>query len=122
MAKTFKAAVVGMGGIGNTHATCIVNDPLAELIAVCDMRKERADAAAEKFGVPAFYSLKEMLNAKLLVTVGDFENDVSMLQAGDISYAVENALPNVKAVAMRQTVHYEQHAIAAIVADLEREL
>ena len=66
--------------------------------------------------------LKQMLGAKLLVTVGDYENDISMLQAGDISYAVENALPNVKAAAKRQTVHYEQHAIAAIVADLEKEL
>ena len=66
--------------------------------------------------------LKRMLNAKLLVTVGDFENDISMLKAGDISYAVENALPHVKAVAKRQTVHYEQSAIAAIVAELEREI
>ena len=66
--------------------------------------------------------LKQMLGAKLLVTVGDYENDISMLQAGDISYAVENALPNVKAAAKRQTVHYEQHAIAAIVAELEKEL
>ena len=66
--------------------------------------------------------LKRMLNAKLLVTVGDFENDISMLEAGDISYAVENALPHVKAVAKRQTVHYEQSAIAAIVAELERDL
>jgi HAD superfamily hydrolase (TIGR01484 family) len=66
--------------------------------------------------------LKKMLNAKLLVTVGDFENDISMLQIGDISYAVENALPHVKAAAKRETVHYEQSAIAAIVAELEREL
>ena len=29
---------------------------------------------------------------------------------------------HVKAVAKRQTVHYEQSAIAAIVAELEREL
>ncbi len=66
--------------------------------------------------------LKEMLGAKLLVTVGDYENDITMLQMGDISYAVENALPHVKAAAKRQTVHYEQHAIAAIVAELEREI
>ncbi|MBE6703174.1 MAG: HAD-IIB family hydrolase [Ruminococcaceae bacterium] len=66
--------------------------------------------------------MKEMLGAKLLVTAGDYENDISMLQAGDISYAVENALPHVKAAAKRQTVHYEQSAIAAIVAELEKEL
>lgn len=66
--------------------------------------------------------LKQMLNAELLVTVGDYENDITMLQAGDISYAVENALPHVKAAAKRETVHYTQHAIAAIVEDLEKEL
>jgi len=58
-----KIGVVGMGGIGNTHADCYKKDELAELIAVCDIIKEKADAAAEKFGVEAFYSVKEMLAA-----------------------------------------------------------
>ena len=49
MEKIFKAAVVGMGGIGHTHANCIINDPLAELVAVCDLIPAKADAAAEKF-------------------------------------------------------------------------
>ena len=71
---------------------------------------------------PAALRLKKMLGARLLVTAGDFENDISMLEMGDISYAVENALPHVKTAAKRQTVHYEQSAIAAIVAELEREL
>ncbi|MBQ9097997.1 MAG: HAD-IIB family hydrolase [Clostridia bacterium] len=66
--------------------------------------------------------MKDMLGAKLLVAVGDFENDLSMIRDADIGYAVENAVPEVKAVADRHTVHYEQHAIAAIVAELEREL
>lgn len=79
MEKIFKAAVVGMGGIGNTHATCIQNDPLAQLIAVCDVIPAKADAAAEKFGVPAYYSLKEMLIAHpeievVHVTTSGFEN------------------------------------------------
>ena len=47
-------AVVGMGGIGNTHATCYKNDPLANLIAVCDIVKEKADAAADISGVQSF--------------------------------------------------------------------
>ena len=65
--------------------------------------------------------LKRMLGAELLVTVGDYENDITMLQMADISYAVENALPHVKAAAKRETVHYRDSAIAAIVAELERE-
>jgi predicted dehydrogenase len=60
---TLKVGIVGMGGIGNLHATCYKNDPLAELVAVCDIIKDKADKAAERFGVKAFYSLKDMLAA-----------------------------------------------------------
>ena len=56
-----KTAVIGMGGIGYTHARAYANDPLAELIAVCDINKEKADKAAEEFGVRAFYSVKAPL-------------------------------------------------------------
>ena len=42
-----KIGLVGMGGIGNTHANCYMNDELANLVAVCDWVKEKADAAAE---------------------------------------------------------------------------
>jgi predicted dehydrogenase len=54
-------AVVGMGGIGNTHADCYKANPLAKLVAVCDLVKDKADAAAKKHGVRAFYSPPEML-------------------------------------------------------------
>ena len=56
-------AVVGMGGIGYTHARCYKNNPLANLIAVCDIIKEKADKAAEEFGCRAFYDEEEMLKA-----------------------------------------------------------
>lgn len=57
-----KVGVVGMKGIGTSHAECHSQDELAELVAVCDVIKERADAAAEKFGVKAYYSLKDMVD------------------------------------------------------------
>ncbi|HHU78791.1 MAG: Gfo/Idh/MocA family protein [Caldicoprobacterales bacterium] len=56
-----KVGVVGVGNIGNIHADIYKNNPKTELVAVCDIIKERADAAAEKFGAKAFYSVKEML-------------------------------------------------------------
>ncbi len=56
-------AVVGMGGIGHTHARCYQANPLSTLVAVCDYNKEKADKAAAEFGVPAFYSEEEMLKA-----------------------------------------------------------
>jgi len=57
-----KVGVVGLRGIGLTHAQSYVDDPLAELAAVCDIVQSRADSAAEKHGVKAYYSLHEMLD------------------------------------------------------------
>jgi predicted dehydrogenase len=74
-----KIGLVGIGGIGNTHAAVYKADALAELKAVCDVKREIADAAAEKYSVPAFYSLKEMLSAMpeldvVDVTTSGYEN------------------------------------------------
>ena len=56
-----KVAVVGLGGIGNTHAKFYNENPNAELVAVCDIQKDRADNAAETHGAAAFYSVDELL-------------------------------------------------------------
>ncbi|MEM7133861.1 MAG: Gfo/Idh/MocA family oxidoreductase [Chloroflexota bacterium] len=56
-----KVAVIGLGGIGNTHAPIYQASDKAELVAVCDIIKEKADAAAEKYGVPAFYSVDDLI-------------------------------------------------------------
>ncbi len=73
-----KVGLVGMRGIGNTHARAHTADPLSELVAVCDIIEERADAAAETYGVPAYYSLRDMLRNEDLdvvdVTTGGYEN------------------------------------------------
>ncbi|HUW62251.1 MAG TPA: Gfo/Idh/MocA family oxidoreductase [Candidatus Bathyarchaeia archaeon] len=58
-----RVGVVGMGNIGNLHARCYQQDPLAEIVAVCDIIKEKADRAAGEYGCPAFYSVREMLDA-----------------------------------------------------------
>ena len=73
-----KVGVVGMRGIGNHHAECHSSDDLADLVAVCDVIGARADEAAEKFGVPAYYSVREMMADQELdivdVTTGGNEN------------------------------------------------
>ncbi len=62
-----KVAIVGMGNIGNVHARCYEANPLAQIVAVCDIVKERADKAAETYGVPAFYSVRSMLKAGIRI-------------------------------------------------------
>lgn len=54
-------AIVGLGGIGNNHGNCYKNNPKTRLVAVCDILKDRADAAAKKFECPAFYSVADLL-------------------------------------------------------------
>src|SRR5687767_7172507 len=64
-----KVAVVGMGGIGNTHAPNYVNNENSELVAVCDIIQERADKAAEKYKVKAYYSVDDLLKNEELDAV-----------------------------------------------------
>lgn len=65
-----RVGVVGMGGIGNRHAEIYKADPLSELVAVCDVVKDKADAAAQRFGVKAYYSVQDMLDNEDIDLVG----------------------------------------------------
>ena len=58
---TLNVAVVGLGNIGNLHAGVYQKNPATQIVAVCDILKDRADAAAARYGAPAFYSVKDML-------------------------------------------------------------
>ena len=64
--------------------------------------------------------IAKLTGAKLLVCVGDYENDISMIKEADIGYAVGNALDSVKEAADRVTVDVREDAIAAVIEDLER--
>lgn len=59
------------------------------------------------------------IDRKKTVAVGDYNNDISMIKAAGIGYAVGNAIPEVKSIADRVTVSNEEHAIAKIIEDLE---
>lgn len=56
-------AILGCGRISKRHSDLLGNGEIegARLSAVCDIQQDRADALAEKFGVPAFYSLDDLL-------------------------------------------------------------
>jgi predicted dehydrogenase len=64
---TLKVAIVGLGGIGNTHARVYKARDDVEIVAVCDIIPERADKAAEAYGCPAFYSIQEMLDSGIQI-------------------------------------------------------
>ena len=65
--------------------------------------------------------LKRRTGADLLVTVGDFENDIPMLKAADLSFAVANAEDEVKRSASRVTARTSgEGAVAEIIAAIEK--
>ena len=66
--------------------------------------------------------LKAALGAHTLICVGDYENDISMIEGADIGYAVGDGCDAVKAVADRITVPASEGTIRVIIADLEASL
>lgn len=72
-------------------------------------------------GVAVQY-MKEHLGIDIHTTVGvgDFENDITLLECSDIGYAVDNAIDSVKEIADRVTVSNQEHALAAVIKELER--
>jgi predicted dehydrogenase len=62
-----KVGIVGVGNIGSIHAGVYKENPKVEIVAVCDIIKEKADAAAAKFGGKAFYTVQEMLSSGIKI-------------------------------------------------------
>ena len=58
--KKLKVAVIGCGKISSMHLEAIGALDMAELMAVCDIREERAKEAAAKYGGKAYTDYKEM--------------------------------------------------------------
>jgi hydroxymethylpyrimidine pyrophosphatase-like HAD family hydrolase len=59
---------------------------------------------------------------KTVIACGDYENDLSMIEAADIGYAVGDAIELLKQAADRITVNCADHALAAIVRDIEADV
>lgn len=60
-----KFALVGCGRISKRHAELLGNGQIANarLVAVCDVKVERAAALGQQFGVPHFTDMHEMMRA-----------------------------------------------------------
>src|SRR3712207_6812509 len=51
----YRAAVIGVGGMGACHLSSLRAMPEVELVAACDLDEERLARRAEEFGVPGRY-------------------------------------------------------------------
>ena len=56
-----KVGIIGCGNIFTMHATSCDYLKTATLVAVCDVKKERADRASKKYGVKAYTDIETML-------------------------------------------------------------
>jgi predicted dehydrogenase len=59
--NTIKFAIIGCGNIAPFHAEAIKNIDSAELTAVCDLDKDRAEKLGEQYSVEAFSDFSVML-------------------------------------------------------------
>lgn len=85
-----RVGVIGLGPIGNRHARIYHEMVGAELEAVCDIDRGRADAASAALGVPAFYSVQEMLDGAELT--------LASVATGGVEYGSDHYEPTMQAL------------------------
>lgn len=88
--KRQRVGVIGLGPIGNLHADIYKEMAHAELVCVCDLLRERADAASQRLGVPAFYAVSTMLKS--------VDIDMVSVATGGIEYGSEHCEPTLEAM------------------------
>ena len=87
---SLKVAIIGMGPIGNTHARAYAGDSRVRIVGVCDRLKDRADAAAARYGVTAFYDAQAMLDA--------VKPDLVSIATGGYEYGSDHCEPTMQAL------------------------
>jgi len=85
-----RVCVIGLGPIGNRHADIYVENPLSELVGVCDIDETRANATAQHLGVTAFYNVQKMLE--------DRKPDVVSVATGGYEYSSDHYAPTMQAL------------------------
>lgn len=99
-----KAAVIGVGLIGEQHADSYAENPRAELVMVADLNPDRARTVGERHSVPSTTSLDDVANSDaqiVSVATPDFahyEPVMAMLEAGK-HVVVEKPLATITAEA-----------------------
>lgn len=85
-----RVAVIGLGPIGNIHLRHYQAHPQCILAGCCDIIRGRADEAAARFGIPAFYDAGEMLRA--------LQPDICGICTGGHEYGSDHYAPTMQAI------------------------
>ena len=104
--RKLKVGVIGCGRISVMHFVSIGSIDEVELVACCDIVKEKADAAAKEYGIKAYTSYEEMIACEELdavhlclphylhckVAIYAFEHGVHVLTEKPMDIDMESAL------------------------------
>ena len=85
-----KVCVIGMGKIGNTHATIYRSLPEVQLAGVCDLQPDRAEKAGAAYDVPYY------LNAEKMLT--EVKPDLVSVATGGFEYSSDHYEPTLQAL------------------------
>lgn len=85
-----RVCVIGLGHIGNLHASIYAEDELVELVGVCDLIEERAAAAGKRLGVPYYLDAPTMLK--------ELKPDLVSVATGGYEYSSDHYLPTIQAL------------------------
>ena len=66
---SLRVAVIGAGHIGSRHLEAYSSHPGAQIVAVCDLIKDTAEAASARYGAKAYTNLASMLSAEKIDAV-----------------------------------------------------
>ncbi|MEA4889237.1 MAG: Gfo/Idh/MocA family oxidoreductase [Clostridiaceae bacterium] len=85
-----RVCVIGLGPIGNTHATVYQSLPEVELAGVCDRQEDRARKAGERFGVAWYLDAQTMLD--------ELKPDLVSVATGGFEYSSDHYEPTLQAL------------------------
>ena len=85
-----RVCVIGLGKIGNLHASIYAEDELVELVGVCDILEDRAKAASRRLGVPYYLDAPTMLR--------ELKPDLVSVATGGYEYSSDHFLPTIQAL------------------------
>ncbi len=105
-----KVAIIGCGNISCMHLDAAYELPQSELVAVCDIKPDRADKAAKLYKAKAYYDYKQMITEEKLDAVHiclphyihtvvaqyALEHGVNVISEKPMSINYEDALQTVK--------------------------
>lgn len=105
-----RIGIVGCGNIFTMHATSADYLKNAQIVGVCDIKKDRADKAAKKYNCKAYYDYKELIKKENIdvvhvciphylhpiVSKYAIEQGVNVLCEKPMSIRYEDAVENVK--------------------------